>query len=78
MAQLTNPADRDAVSRILRVEPLWNGMQSAATAVGLPEDTLLHAGPAFGDPGQIVKPVLNSACVAAVFEGLAPQFDEAA
>ncbi|HCK75950.1 MAG TPA: DUF1116 domain-containing protein [Gammaproteobacteria bacterium] len=77
MREQTHPADEEALSRILRVKPIWSGMQAAADAVNLAEDTLLHAGPAFKDPADIVKPILNSACVAAVFNGLAPNFDEA-
>ena len=77
MTELTHPADQEALSRILRVKPVWIEMQSAAGAIDLAEDTLLHAGPAFKDPTEIVKPVLNSACVAAVFNGLAPDFGKA-
>ena len=52
-------------------------MRTAASAVGLPDNTLLHAGPPFSDPGEIVKPVLNSAKVALVFNGEAQNFEEA-
>ncbi|HBP85313.1 MAG TPA: DUF1116 domain-containing protein [Gammaproteobacteria bacterium] len=74
---MTHPADQEALSRILRVKPVWTQMRSAADAIDLAEHTLLHAGPAFKDPAEIVKPVLNSACVAAVFNGLAPDFEKA-
>jgi len=77
MAERIHPADQEALSRILRVKPVWTEMQSAATAVHLAENTLLHAGPAFKNPSEIVKPILNSARVAAVFNGLAADFDEA-
>ena len=77
MTELTHPADEEALSRILRVKPIWTQMRSAADAIDLAEHTLLHAGPAFKDPAEIVKPVLNSACVAAVFNGLAPDFEKA-
>ena len=43
----------------------------------LPQNVLLHAGPAFGSPEQITLPILNSACVAAVYEGVAKDFDQA-
>jgi hypothetical protein len=33
--------------------------------------------PSFNDPKQITRPILNSACVAAVFEGIAKDFDQA-
>lgn len=72
-----HPADTDAISRVLEVEPVWLGLRPAAEAVGLDRQTLLHAGPAFTDPGAICRPVLNSAVVAAVYEGLAPDFEQA-
>ena len=52
-------------------------MRTAGSAVGLPDNTLLHAGPAFSDPTEIVRPVLNSAKVALVFNGAAQNFEEA-
>ena len=53
-------------------------MRTAGEAVNLPDTTLLHAGPAFSHPSQIVQPVLNSAKVALVFNGAAQDFEEAA
>ena len=74
---MTHPADRLAFDRAIAAQPVWNRFDTARDAVGLAENVLLHAGPAFTDPGQITTPVLNSACVAAVYEGLARGFDEA-
>jgi hypothetical protein len=45
--------------------------------LALPENVLLHAGPAFARVEDITLPILNSACVAAVYEGLARDFDQA-
>ena len=70
-------ADKEALSQILRVKPSWTAMQSAADAVNLPENTLLHAGPAFQHPSKVVQPILNSARVALVFNGNASDFDQA-
>ena len=70
-------ADQVAVERILTMEPVWNGLDTAADALGLPANVLLHAGPPFDSVMQICRPILNSACVAAVFEGLCDDFDHA-
>lgn len=77
MVEITHPADQKALSQLLRIKPIWTGMHSAADAVSLSENTLLHAGPAFRDPSEIVRPILNSARVALVFNGIASDFDEA-
>ena len=78
MAILSHAADTESISRILRVKPVWRAMRTAGEAVNLPDTTLLHAGPAFSHPSQIVQPVLNSAKVALVFNGAAQDFEEAA
>ncbi len=72
-----HPADRLAYDRAVVAQPVWNRMDTAAEAVGLAENVLLHAGPPFRSPKDICRPILNSACVAAVFEGLAKDFDRA-
>jgi hypothetical protein len=72
-----HPADRLAFDRAMVTKPVWNRLDTAKAALSLPENVLLHAGPAFTDPSQITAPILNSACVAAVYEGLAPDFDRA-
>ena len=77
MVTLSHAADTESISRILRVNPVWRKMRSAGDAVNLADTTLLHAGPAFSDPTEIVRPVLNSAKVALVFNGAAQDFDEA-
>ena len=69
--------DRLAFDKAMVVQPVWNRFNTAAEALKLPQNVLLHAGPSFNDPKQITRPILNSACVAAVFEGIAKDFDQA-
>ena len=70
-------ADQLAFDRAMVTQPVWNRFNTAAEAMNLPENVLLHAGPAFSAPNQITAPILNSACVASVWEGLARDFDQA-
>ncbi|MFV2054046.1 DUF1116 domain-containing protein [Aliiroseovarius sp. YM-037] len=72
-----HPADQFAFDRAMVAQPVWNRFNTAADAVDLPENVLLHAGPAFDAFDMITEPILNSCCVAAVFEGLAKDFDQA-
>ena len=72
-----HPRDRLASDKALVAQPVWNRFNTAAEALKLPQNVLLHAGPSFNDPKQITRPILNSACVAAVFEGIAKDFDQA-
>ena len=72
-----HPADQAAFDRLLQAIPVWEGIDTAADALGLDANVLLHAGPPFASPMTISMPILNSACVAAVFEGLAQDFDQA-
>ena len=73
------PAEEDgALDAIVAVRPVWRSLRRASEAVGLASTTLLHAGPPFATPGAITKPILNSACVAAVVEGIAADLDAAA
>ena len=70
-------ADQLAFDRAMVTQPVWNRFNTASDAVNLPENVLLHAGPAFAELDEITLPILNSACVVAVWEGLARDFDEA-
>ena len=72
-----HPADQLAFDKAMVTQPVWNRFNTAHDAVNLDENTLLHAGPAFAAPSQITAPILNSACVAAVFEDIAKDFDQA-
>lgn len=72
-----HPADLLAFDRAVVTRPVWNRFVTGAEAFGLPQSTLLHAGPPFSEPAAICRPILNSSCVAAVYEGLASDFDTA-
>lgn len=72
-----HPADQLAFDKAMVTQPVWNRFNTAADALALPENVLLHAGPAFTQVEDITLPILNSACVAAVYEGLAKDFDQA-
>lgn len=74
---VVHPADRLAFDRAVATEPVWNRFETARDAFGLAENVLLHAGPPFEAVDHITQPILNSACVAAVYEGLADSFDQA-
>lgn len=69
--------DRPAVEGLLAVAPAWGGVRSAAEALGLQAHTLLHCGPPAEPPHALVTPTLNSAAVACVFEGWAPDLAQA-
>lgn len=73
----TAVADVDAHAVMVRVCPQWSAQSTARKAVQLEPDVLLHAGPAFSEPAAIRRPMLNAACVAAVYEGLAADFSKA-
>lgn len=76
-SQFIHPADQLAYDRAVVTQPVWNRFDTAAEALHLDENVLLHAGPAFHSVDMICRPILNSACVAAVYEGLAGDFDTA-
>ena len=76
MANL-NAADRAAIDKVLAVEPVLRGLKPASEAIGLGRNTVLHAGPAFAKPADVTRPILNSAVVALVFEGIADDFEAA-
>ena len=70
-------ADQHATERLIGVEPAWTGVRTAADALGLETHTLLHSGPPAMPAHALVKPILNSAAVACVFEGWADNLDDA-
>ena len=70
-------ADLRATDALTAVQPAWTGMRTAADALQLESHTLLHCGPPVDPPHALVKPILNSAAVACVFEGWAHDLDEA-
>lgn len=71
-------ADRAAFAAVSSVRPMWSAQRRAGNAIGLAKNVLLHAGPTFESPADVSRPIRNSACVAAVFEGLAQNFADAA
>ena len=71
MPQTISPANQAAIARILACVPVWSGVSSAREAVGLPDRTLLHAGPPLADPTRPPPPMLNSAVLACMHEGWA-------
>jgi hypothetical protein len=77
LTQITHPADTRAIERAFAVVPVLSGIELASTAIGLPETTLLHAGPPFASSAEISRPILNSACVAARLAGLTTSFEDA-
>lgn len=64
-------ANRAALARLHAVRPQWRAVVRARDAVGLPDFTLLHAGPPFADPVGPPPPVLSSAVLACLHEGWA-------
>lgn len=74
---MTRAPDRLAFDRAMVTQPVWNRFDTGRDALGLPENTLLHAGPPFPEVESVTTPVMNSARVAAVYEGLARDFDQA-
>ena len=70
-----DPADREALSRVLSIQPAWTGIVQAAEATNIRDKMLLHSGPPLKTTP--VTPILNSAAVACVFEGWAQSLAEA-
>lgn len=66
--------DRLALRDMFRIRPAWVRDVPARDVLTLPDHCLLHAGPAFSSVEALSRPILNSACVAAVHEGLAEDF----
>ena len=71
-----HPSDQAALDGLLSVDPVWAGLTSARDALGLAEGTILHAGPPCSDAGPC-KPILNSAAMAALYEGWAKTEEDA-
>lgn len=69
-------ADQAALKRMHAVDPVWHGMALMRDAISLPDRTILHAGPPV-DLDRIATPLLNSAALAALFEGWASSESEA-
>ena len=65
-----------ALARIAACAPRWTAVRPAREAIGLPDRTLLHAGPPLANPRTPPAPMLNAAVLACLHEGWAG--DEAA
>ncbi|TDY42476.1 uncharacterized protein DUF1116 [Paraburkholderia rhizosphaerae] len=67
-APASNDANRDALARLYAVRPHWQAVSSARDALGLPEFTLLHAGPPYANPCDPAAPVRSSAVLCCLYE----------
>jgi Protein of unknown function (DUF1116) len=67
-ANPATPANRDALERLYAVRPHWLRVVCAREAVGLPDFTLLHAGPPYPNPCDPAAPVLSSAVLCCLYE----------
>ena len=76
-ASILHPADEAAYAKMCAAAPCWDAIVTGVDALGLDKEVLLHAGPPFESAQSVSMPILNSACVAAVYEGLADDFDSA-
>ena len=72
-----HPKDLLAFDRISVAQPFWRGFETAKNQIGIDDNVFLHAGPAFKTINEICQPIVNSAAVGAVFEGLAKNLDDA-
>lgn len=70
-------ADRKALERMHAVRPVWRGIALARDVIGLSGRCILHAGPPVRF-GRIAQPLANSAIMAILFEGWAPDAISAA
>lgn len=64
-------ANARAAARLLACQPAWSAVRNARDALGLPDRTLLHAGPPLSDPCRPPAPLLSSAVLACLHEGWA-------
>lgn len=70
-------ANARVLSRFCAVRPHWRAVRVAREALGLPDRTLLHAGPAYEDPTRPAPPVLSSAVLTCLHEGWADSEEHA-
>jgi hypothetical protein len=61
-------ANHAALERLYAVRPHWQRVVRARDALGLPDYTLLHAGPPYEDPRDPAAPVLSSAVLCCLYE----------
>lgn len=70
-------ANNNFLSRLFKIEPVWNNVCFAREAIGLPTHTLLHAGPPFADPTKPSLPILSSCVLVCLQEGWANNEEQA-
>src|SRR4051812_1766451 len=70
-------ANRNALARLCAVQPVWTAVRTAQEALGLPDSTLLHAGPPLDDPCRPPAPLLSSAVLCCLHEGWAKDESQA-
>jgi hypothetical protein len=63
-----NDANQQGLSRLYAVRPHWQAVARARDAIGLPDFTLLHAGPPYAAPWDPAPPVLSSAVLCCLYE----------
>ncbi|GAB7522098.1 oxamate carbamoyltransferase subunit AllG family protein [Paraburkholderia sp. 2C] len=61
-------ATQRALARVYGVRPHWHAVARARDAIGLPDFTLLHAGPPYANPCDPAPPVLSSAVLCCLYE----------
>jgi hypothetical protein len=61
-------ATQRSLTRMHAVRPHWRTVARARDAIGLPDFTLLHAGPPYADPCDPAPPVLSSAVLCCLYE----------
>lgn len=76
LSQKIDEANEEAVTRIIAARPVLVGIQPARTALGLEDNTFLHAGPPI-DYKEMCGPMQGAAIGAMLFEGLASNAVEA-
>lgn len=74
---LSNRADSVAFDKVAACEPQWTGLCQVKNILENTGKVLLHAGPPFKDVEHIPKPVMNSLCISAIYEGWAAERSEA-
>ncbi len=63
--------ESDALQALVTVRPVWRTQRLASEALSLKPGVFLHAGPPYQSQEIIPKPVFNSICAAALYEGIA-------
>ena len=73
----TGEDDSKAAARVEAVDPVLTGIPLVGEVLPGLGEVVFHAGPGYARPEHIPRPVLNSMCVASVYEGWAVNFADA-